>query len=64
MEAMITNYLSELKWGEIQTFKNMAILPVFAAKNGGPEYITMKEALDQELVTITEVDQSGSVPSL
>ncbi len=64
MDTIITNCLSQLEFGEVQTFKNMTILPVFLPQNGGPHYITLKEALDKEFVTITEIDQSGSVPDL
>ncbi|MFC1974867.1 ARPP-1 family domain-containing protein [Chloroflexota bacterium] len=64
MDAIITNHLSKLEFGDIQTFKNMAILPLFLPKNGGPNYLTLKEALAKDFVTITEVDQAGSVPDL
>ena len=32
--------------------------------NGGPDYLTLRESLDADLVTISEVDLSGSVPEL
>jgi hypothetical protein len=64
MDPFITDYLSELEVGELQTFKNMGIAPLFPATNGGPAYTLLKRALDEELITITEVDQSGSVPEL
>jgi hypothetical protein len=64
MDRIIANYLSELRLGEFQAFKNMALVPLFVSHNGGPEYRLLKEALDEELITIHEVDQSGSVPEL
>lgn len=64
MDRIIANYLSELKLGELQAFKNMALVPLFVSRNGGPEYRLLKEALDEESITIHEVDQSGSVPEL
>lgn len=64
MDPAVGDYLSGLEVGELQVFKNMGCVPVFAAKNGGPAYILLKEALDMELITITEVDQSGSIPEL
>ena len=64
MDPFITDYLSDLEVGELQTFKNMGIAPLFPASNGGPDYTLLKRALDEELITITEVDQSGSVPEL
>ena len=54
MDPFITDHLSELEVGELQTFKNMGIAPLFPAANGGPSYTLLKSALDEELVTITE----------
>jgi len=39
-------------------------IPLFTTVNHGPQYLTLKEALDQRLLTITEVSQGGSVPEL
>ncbi len=64
MDPIITDYLSTFKFGALQTFKNISILPLFAPNGDGPEYVTLKEALDQNLITITEVDQHGSVPEV
>ncbi len=64
MNVIITDYLAALKLGELQNFKNMGILPLFTTVNGSPEYVTLKQALDDKLITVTEVDQSGSVPEL
>jgi hypothetical protein len=64
MEQMIAAYLSSLELGEAQHHTNMTVFPLFTSVNHGPEYLTMKEALDQRLLTITEVSQGGSVPEL
>lgn len=64
MDALIRDYLSTLTFGELQTFKNIAILPLFSAMNDGPEYVTLREALNQQFITITEIDQAGHVPEL
>ena len=64
MDPNITNYLHQLTLGVMQTFQNMAVLPLLTPINGSPEYITLKESLEAKLTTITEVDQSGSVPEL
>ena len=42
----------------------MTLLPLLAPSGGEPGYLTLEEALEQRLVTITEVDQGGSVPAL
>lgn len=64
MESIISGYLSKLEFGELQVFNNMAVIPLFTSINGSPKYLTLKEALEKNLLTITEVSQSGSVPEL
>ena len=64
MDPIVTNCLSGLEVGELHTFENMGIVPLFPSTNGGPVYSLLKEALDERLITITEVGQSGSVPEL
>tara|TARA_B100000315_G_scaffold135684_1_gene124994 strand:- start:468 stop:1448 length:981 start_codon:yes stop_codon:yes gene_type:complete len=64
MIKAITNYLSEIEFGEIQQFKNMTIIPLFSKINKNYKYLTMKEALDKDLLTVKETDHDGSVPEL
>jgi hypothetical protein len=64
MDPIIVNYLSGMRLEGLQVFKNMAVVPLFISHNGGPEYRLLREALDKSLITITEVDQSGSVPEV
>ena len=64
MNPVITNYLSEFEFGEIQYYKNMAVIPVFTKLNGSPEYLTLKEALEEKALKITEINSGGSVPEL
>ncbi|OQY54527.1 MAG: hypothetical protein DRR08_31005 [Candidatus Parabeggiatoa sp. nov. 2] len=64
MDPIINKYLESLELGELKVFKNMAIVPLFAPADEGPEYLTMQEALDKQLLEITEVSESGSVPDL
>src|SRR5262245_51875743 len=64
METNLVDYLSNLRLGEVQTFENMTIIPVFVSAKSEIEYISLSQALKQGSVTITEVDQAGSVPDL
>jgi len=64
MNPIITDYLSKIEFGELKVFNNMAIFPLFTPIHDGPEYLTLGEALEKNLLTITEVSQSGSVPEL
>ena len=48
----------------VKVFNNMAVIPLFTPINGSPNYLTLKEALEKRILTITEVSQGGSVPEL
>ena len=45
MEQTIKSHLEGIKFGAVQRHRNMAVCPVFSAVDGGPHYMTMKEAL-------------------
>lgn len=64
MDLKVTDYLRNLRMGTMETLQDMAVVPLFAPARGGPEYMMLQQSLDANLVTITEVDRSGSVPQL
>ncbi|MFC2145626.1 ARPP-1 family domain-containing protein, partial [Actinomycetota bacterium] len=64
MDKLINDFLLNLKFGQVQVFKNMAVIPIFSKANSGPQYLTLKEAMDTGVLTITEIDSAGSVPEL
>ncbi|HXJ55928.1 MAG TPA: DUF6569 family protein [Verrucomicrobiae bacterium] len=64
MDALIRDYLSSLRLGAPQQFKNMTAVPLFSSLNHGPEYLTLQEAMDKDLVSVAEVSLGGSVPQL
>lgn len=64
MDLIISNFLSKLEFGEVKIFNNMGVIPLFTPVNHGPEYLTLQEALEKGLLSITELSQSGSVPEL
>ncbi len=64
MDPIIENYLDGLRMGELRVFKNMGVIPIFASVDESPEYFTLKEALEKDVLKVTEVSQSGSVPEL
>lgn len=63
MDALIADYIYQMELGEVQEYKSMSVFPLF---NCGDDslYITLKEAMDSDLLTVTEIDESGSVPEL
>ena len=64
MVPVIATHLSALELGELKQFKKLGVIPLFVSENDGPEYLTLTETLDQELLTVTEVSSGGSVPDL
>jgi hypothetical protein len=64
MEKVIADYVSGLTLGELQVYKNFAVIPLFHPADGSPCYLTLREALEQGTLTITEVGHEGTVPEL
>jgi hypothetical protein len=64
MERIVNSTLLSLELGKLQSFENLAVFPVLFPKNGGPEYITLREALERGVFSVTEVSAGGSVPDL
>ena len=53
-----------IKAGSIQGFMNLAVVPLIAKKEKGPDYLTMTEALATDVLEVTEISEGGSVPNL
>lgn len=64
MDKSVENYLLEMELGAGRSFENMAVFELLRPRNGGPEYITLREALERGVFTVTEVSEGGSVPEL
>jgi len=64
MNTTVSDYLLKLELGQPQTFENMGVIPLFSSVSGGPNYITLKEAMDGGLLEVTEVSSGGSMPNL
>lgn len=64
MDRIVTNYITNLDFEEIQKFKNMSVIPLVTSLNHSNKYLTIKEALEKRLLTVTEVSPDGSVPEL
>lgn len=60
MDIIISDCLSKLEFGEYQQFNNIGIIPLFTSSNHSPEYLTLKEALERRLLSITEISRGGS----
>jgi hypothetical protein len=64
MDSTIKKYILGLELGELQHFGNMGVLPLLSSVDGSPDYLTLKEALEQRKLKITEVSEGGSVTEL
>ena len=60
MENTIKHHLEGITFGEAQRHRNMAVWPIFSAVDGGPRYLTMKEAMAGGFLSVTEVSAGGS----
>lgn len=64
MDKIIRKSLSELKLGELQSHNGMSARPLFSAPPSGPDYVMLKDALENKNLRVTEVNDAGSVPEL
>ncbi|MEQ9397321.1 ARPP-1 family domain-containing protein [Haliea sp.] len=62
--TMINVALHNVALGETQTFANLSITPLMAANGSQADYLTLAEAQALGLAVVTEVSESGSVPTL
>lgn len=58
------NCLLGMELGAFQSFENMAVFSLHFSGNGGPEYITLGEAMERGVLVVTEVSAGGLVPEL
>ena len=64
MDQAVKSHLEGIKFGEMQTHRNVAVFPIFSETDGSPHYLTMKEAMAGGFLTVTEVSEGGPVPEL
>jgi hypothetical protein len=62
--AEIGHSLAGLKLVESQTYSNLTLFPLIGDRDSTPGYVLLDEALDRQLVRVTEVSTGGSVPEL
>ena len=64
MDQRISDYLASIIMGDPLTYKNITVFPLFSDTNHGPEYLTLKEAMESGTFLVTEVSEGGTVPEL
>lgn len=60
----IHHALENILFGKTQAFENLQIIPLLAPAPQRADYLTLDEAQAKGLATVTEVSESGSVPTL
>ena len=60
----IKSFLEISKIARKQVHQNLTIFPLLAPNGVEPEYLLLDQALDKDLIQITELDTQGSVPEL
>jgi GTP cyclohydrolase II len=63
MDGIMAEFVREVELGKVQEFGGMSVIPLFTAGDSH-DYLTLKEAMEANLITITELDQQGMVPEL
>ncbi len=63
MTTILSSYLDEVTIGEMQVHQRMAVLPLIGPP-GETFYLTLAEALGDNLLEVTEVSEGGTVPEL
>ncbi len=64
MTQLIKNYMDQIQIGAEQSYKNLAIYPVLSDYVIPFEYLTLDEAISENLIEVVEIDEGGSVPEL
>jgi len=63
MDGIMAEFVSGVELGKVQEFGGMSVIPIYTAGDSH-DYLTLKEAMEAHLITITELDQQGMVPEL
>lgn len=64
MEHVMRDKLENLQFAEAQRFRNVTVFPLFMDARAIVDHLVLREALEQNLVVIREVDEGGHVPKL
>ncbi|MEJ2051208.1 MAG: hypothetical protein P8Y60_15455, partial [Calditrichota bacterium] len=64
MLDIVTDFLEKIEPGEPRQHANLQVYPLFYSAIHSPEYLTLKEALEKNLLIISELTKEGSVPEL
>src|SRR5688500_15682407 len=55
---------ASIQLGTAQVHRNIVVFPIISPSHAAARWLTLGEALEQQLLTVTEINHSGSVPEL
>src|SRR4051812_24640532 len=61
---VLENFIGRLKIGEALTFNGLVIKPILVETDFALPFLTLEEALEKDVIEITEKSEDGSVPEL
>ncbi|MBN2366979.1 MAG: hypothetical protein JXL67_12485 [Calditrichaeota bacterium] len=64
MNKTVKSMLEDFDLGALQKHENLQVCPLLYSGNHSPEYLTLKEALEQRVLVVKELMKEGSVPEL
>ena len=64
MNAVVHQILANVTLGEARSAGSLSVVPIFGDLPLGPRYITLGEAIEAEVLDVTEVDEGGVVGAL
>lgn len=64
MDTLLGKLVTEIKVGSKQVHENMTVFPLLSPVQASTAFLTLDDALDKNMLILTEVDEAGSVPHL
>lgn len=64
MDDNIRSFLAGIKVGAKQSHRNVTVYCLLAAEEADVDFLTLDEALQNKFLSVTELDEHGSVPEL
>lgn len=64
MEEIIGKTIDSIKISDILTHKNMAVAPLAIEPQSDPDYFTLSQGFERQVLSVQEISEGGSVPEL
>ncbi|MCS6991648.1 MAG: hypothetical protein NZL95_07280, partial [Chitinophagales bacterium] len=64
MNQNVKSLIESFRFGEVVSHENVSVIPLYTDQPARLKYLTLAEAIEQKLLVVSEISQSGSVPQL